>query len=774
MKKASSFKFQEILDLLIEFSYLAVVFFVPLYFSILFPTYNIFELSKLSLFKIFVWLLLFLTLTKLIFFKQSVTWLKKYISLPLIFIVGLSLTLLTSINFNYSWFGSYDRQLGYLSYLFYFLWFVLVVFNVKTIDNRRLKNDPKDKVKNKLNRIIVVATISGLLVSLYGILQILGIDFLTWPEDPLFTRRTLSTFGQPNFLASWLLLVIPLSAYLIYKNKKVLTRFFYILTLGAELLCLFFTSSRGGLFALALTALLFIIYIIIFAKGRRAYKFLLSFCLGVIVIFSLLGLNYLFPNRLNNLFNFQSGSSAARLNFYGAATDAIIKKPLFGYGLENGSEVFISYYQPDWGIHGDVGATTDKAHNLILDIILATGFYGLALFTIFYYYFFRLSLENIRQKKINALSLALALGGAAYLFSLFFSFTIVSGELYFWLYLALLVVINSGTKETTTSRARLENIDQAKKLSFSGSRLAKTALTLGLFLIVGAGIYYEFKVLLADYYFNRLYYVLGEKQYFTSLLLADYAAQEKANPVNQEYYQRFLGDKLSDFFPEIDELVLKKSVSERLSQINATLPITGYENIYVKAKINSVLGNYQEAEKYFQVILRLTPYWPRTYIDLGKTLKSEGKLEAAISSYRLAEASLPDLNDSRFNDLHKNILKLYRKIIFQDLGDIYFFQKNYSNAEKYYQAAYLSDVNDITLFKKIADTYYYRGDLDKAIEYNLRGASRAPQDANWFLAVVALEIAKGDKVATIQYLQTAHQNFPEEKVFNDLLIKYSE
>lgn len=774
MKRILLFKFKEILDLLIEFSYLAVVFFVPLYFSILFPTYNIFELSKLSLFKIFVWLLLFLTLTKLIFFRYSISWLKKYLVLPLIFIVGLSLTLLASINFNNSFFGSYDRQLGYLSYLFYFLWFVLVVFNVKTIDNRRAKDDFKDKVENKLNRIIVIATVSGLLVSLYGILQILGIDFLVWPEDPLVTRRTLSTFGQPNFLASWLLLVIPLSVYLIYKNKKVLTRLFYTLTLAAQLLCLFFTSSRGGMFALALTVLLFIIYIIIFAQWKRVYKFLLSFCLGVFVIISILGLNYLFPNRLNSLFDLQSGSSAARLNFYQAATDAIIKKPLLGYGLENGSEVFISYYLPDWGIHGDIGATTDKAHNLILDIILATGFYGLALFTIFYYYFFCLSLENIRQKKMSALSLALALGGAAYLFSLFFSFAIVSGELYFWLYFSLLVVVNSGVKVAVVNSARLENKKQIKKASFSESPLAKTGLTLLLFLIVSSGIYYEFRVLFADYYFNRLYYVLAEKQYFTSLLLADYVAQEKGSPVNQKYYQRFLGDKLSDFLPEIDELAIKKVVTEKLASINAVLPSTGYENIYVKAKISSALGNYQEAEKYFQVILKLTPYWPRTYIDLGKALKSEGKLETAISSYRLAEASLPDLNDSRFNDLHKNILKLYRKVIFQDLGDIYFAQRNYVNAEKYYQAAYLSDINDFTLFKKIADTYYYRGDLDKAIEYNLRGASRAPKDANWFLAIVALEIAKGDKVAAIKHLQIARQNFPEEKIFSDLLIKYSE
>ncbi len=765
MRETSSFQFKETIDLFIEFVYLATIFIIPLYFSVAFPTYNIFELSKLAIFKILVWLLLFLTVTKLIFIKTAFANLKKYIFSPLVFIVGLGLTLIPSINITQSFFGSYDRQAGYLSYLFYFLWFVLLLFNIRTIDNRIFRSGQKDKLESKIDRILIVVSGAGFLVALYGILQILGIDFLTWPENPLITRRTLSTFGQPNFLASWLLMVIPISAYFIYKSKRFLIKFLSALVLLAQLICLAFTSSRGGIIALGLTILLFIICLILFIKIKPLAKILASFGLLIVIVAGALSLNYIFPGRLSSLLDAQGGSLAARLNFYEAASDAITKKPVFGYGLENSGEVFIKYYQPDWGIYGDVGATTDKAHNLVLDIILATGFFGLAFFTIFYYYFFRLAQDNFKEKKMSVLSLTLALSGAAYLFSLLFSFSIVTGEIYFWLWLALLAVISLGVNNGETAELKI-------KSGVVSWQLAKTAIVLLVFIGVSFGIYYEFRVLMADYYFSKLYSALGDKQYFTSFVLADYAAQEKANPINQEYYSRFLGDKLSDFYFEMEEVSVKRTAQLKLIEIDKKLPIQGYENIYVKAKINSALGNYPLAEDYYRQILSKTPYWPKTYIDLGRALTREKRFTEALASYKLAESSLPDLNDSRFNDLHRSILKLYRKIIFQERGDIYFTEAKYKEAEEYYELAYSANVNDFTLLKKIADTYYSRGDLKTALEYNQRGANRNPSDYHWLLAIATLYKEMGNSAAAITYLDQAIKLAPNEELLIKLRSEY--
>jgi putative inorganic carbon (HCO3(-)) transporter len=760
--KRLDLKGREIIDLLIEFSYLAIIFIVPIFFAAIYQTYNIFELNKLFIFKIFVWLLFSLTAVKLIFYR--VKWpLKKHWLIPGIFIISLGISLFFSLNPQQSFFGSYDRQAGYLSFLFYFFWFVLVVFNILTIDNRSSRKSPADNLEKKINRIIITAVISSFLVALYGILQIFGIDFFSWPEDPLITRRTLSTFGQPNFLASWLLLVIPLSAYLIYQNKKFLFKFFYFLILSAQIVCLFFTSSRGGFVALGIAGLLFVIYLIFFSKLNKHYKFLAGLGLAILLISGVVGLNIFLPGRFTGLLNFQSGSSAARVDFYQASADAITKRPFFGYGLENSGEIFINYYQPNWGINGDVGSTTDKAHNLILDIVLATGFFGLIFYIILYYYFFRLAGDNIRQKKMGNLSLALALGGASYLFSLMFSFSIIAGEIYFWLYLALLAAINLDQGDIKELPPRIFKKEPI---------LIKSLLILFIVSVSSWGGYYEVRVLTADYYFSKLYYTLAEEQYFTTFVLADHITAQNTNPINQEYYNRFLGDKLSDFYPQIKDLSSKKVVLEKIAELDKEIPEKGYENILVKGKMNSVLGNYILAEKYFFEVTNKTPYWPKTYLELGNLFFKEGKIKEAIINYQLLEKILPDVNDSRLNDGHRKILKLYWKVITQKLGDIYFKDGNYIEAEKNYQLAYLNDVNDFTLLKNIADTYYLRGDFAKALEYNLRGLERNPEDYSWYLSTALIYKKMGNIDEAKNYFNSALKLAPTNEVLLRLKPEY--
>jgi len=49
-----------------------------------------------------------------------------------------------------------------------------------------------------------------------------GFDFVDWYEPASRTFRIFSTIGQPNFLGSWLLLVIPIIVlFLIHASKKI-------------------------------------------------------------------------------------------------------------------------------------------------------------------------------------------------------------------------------------------------------------------------------------------------------------------------------------------------------------------------------------------------------------------------------------------------------------------------------------------------------------------------------------------------------------------------
>ncbi|MHB8903622.1 MAG: O-antigen ligase family protein [Patescibacteria group bacterium] len=764
---------KDILNLLIEINYLAIIFLIPLYFSYLFPTYNIFDLNKIILFKTLVWLLLFFTGLKFIFYyhfnlfnkenkKNAFLMFKKYLIWPFIFIIGLGLLLPFSINPLQSFFGSYDRQMGFLSYLFYFIWFLLIFVNISGPD--------KELNKRKINRIIIAAVASSFLVAIYGILQILNIDFIVWSESPFLFRRVTSTLGQPNFLASYLLLVIPLSLYLFIKAKKFLGKFFYLLIAAAQILCLFFTASRGALAALILVVFGFLFLLFLRINFSIFKKIMIALGFFIVIASGLWSLEHFLPGRVSTAVNLQYGSSAVRVIFYKVAISAIAQKPLLGYGLENGSEIYIKYYQPDWGVYGDVGATTDRAHNLILDILLSGGLFALIFFSLLYYQFFYLVKKNIKTASLNSLSLFLGLGVAAYLISLLFSFTIITGEVYFWLFLALLSSINLsyGTAGTLLNTAFIKN----KKINmFYGG-----ASILILAIIVYSGINFEKRNLLADYYFTKLYYILAEKKYFDKAVFSDLLLAEKPNKINQIFYDRFLGNKLSDFYPGIDDPAARYIVKRELLRINSDLDYNNYENIFTHAKIYGSLGDLEKSQKYFSAVKAITPFWPFLYSSEGQVLFVAKQYSEAISNYKLALASLPNNNDPRLknnNDRHNEDVLKYYYIFNREIGNSYFILKDYSQAETFFRSAYQNDLSDFTLLKKIADTYYLRGNLDETIKYNKQGFSRNPIDYNWSLALAYLYHEKNDKIKSSEYLDKALKLAPENIELKNLKLEYS-
>lgn len=778
----TSFNWKETLEALIEINYLAIIFLVPLFFSYLFPTYNIFELNKLFLFKTLTWLLLLFSGFKLIFYsgnfliakfdrKKILKLFKGYLLIPIVFIVGLAITLFFSVDISQSFYGSYDRQEGFLSYLFYFIWFVLLLVNIKSSD--------KKKTDRKIKNIIIVSVISGFIVALYGVLQFLNIDFVIWEVSSFLDLRITSTLGQPNFLASYLLLVIPLSFYLLIKSPKFLGRFFYLLILIIQIFCLFITASRGALLSLVFVSLAVFLFLWFKIRINLLKKIVIICGFLSLVFLGLFSLEYISPGRISNVFNLQYGSSAVRVIFYKVAVSAISERPVFAYGLENSSEVFIKYYKPDWGVYGDVGSTTDRAHNLLLDILLNGGFFALIIFSLLYYQLFYLAKRNIKKEGAYSISLFLASGAAAYLISLLFSFTIISGEVYFWLYLAILSVINLSNNLTLNQDyIKIEKeIDVPKKIKI------KTIMILYYFIacfilmvIIYYGINSEKRTLMADYYFNKIYYTLAEKQYFDTLVLNSYLLAEKTNIVNQNYYDQFLASKLSEFYPGISELSSKYIIKNELERIDSILGFNGYKNVLAHADINGALGNINKSEEYFSTLEKFSPFWPILYSAKGQAQFLNKKYIQAINTYQTALSDLPKADDPRFkkdNDQHyKNVL-FYYYFFNREIANSYFSLSDYNQAEIFYQKAYLYNISDFSLLKKIADTYYLRSNFLEAIRYNEYGYKKNPKDYHWPLAISILYHENNNQVKAIEYLNQAIKLAPDQDEVKNLQMQYS-
>lgn len=170
---------------------------------------------------------------------QSFSIPKTPLTIPLLafFAMQLAATLLSIDPYQSIW-GYYGRfHGGLLSILSYIvLYFAFVSTN---------KND-----ELRIHRLLNAALLSGMVVSLYGILQHFGIDDHLWAQD--VKNRVFSTLGQPNWLAAYVTILLPVSAaYLsmsLEKNniiKSILYSVLYIIFT----ITLLYTKSRSGFIA---------------------------------------------------------------------------------------------------------------------------------------------------------------------------------------------------------------------------------------------------------------------------------------------------------------------------------------------------------------------------------------------------------------------------------------------------------------------------------------------------------------------------------------------
>lgn len=715
MKKA--FDFRKILGIFIELSYLSVVFFVPLYFAAILHNNDIFELNKIVLFKILVLFLLLFSFLKFIFygsFKNIIS--KKFLlfSIPVfLYLFSLIISTILSSDFNTSYYGLYSRFQGLESYIYYLLFFFLIILNLVFLG--------KELFRRKINNILIAILLSSFFVSLYGVAQRLGIDFFTWSEDPLITKRVISTLGQPNFVASYLILVAPITFYFLFKFKKFIARFFVLILLFFQITCLALTGSRGGVLGFVFSVFVLVFIFLFYKKeyfrkifGKRVPLVLaLVFLLITSSLYIFRGSS--FAQRFISMKDLQSGSIAPRINFWNASIDAIKDRPILGYGLDMQNQVLAKYYEKDWAINGDINIFPNRAHNFVLDILLTTGFVGLIFYLLILFEFSFLALNNFRKNN-SKISLFLFIGVIAYFFSVLFNFATVVTQIYFWLYFA--IVFSIFIREYIKDEYRVNNLNIILKLFF--------ALTLSG--LIFYQINQELKYLKADHYFVYLNQAYTINHYFKVLELNNYI--KEAN-IKADYYDKNIADVISAFVENNEGEHYKKLGNNELDLILQRTKTNNYSDILTRAEIFFAFGDFDEAEALFKRAIELSPEMPKNYRKMAIFYHNNQKYQEAEKYYNLALEFLPDFNSPYMNSRHTQKAKYERYLIYKSLGNLYFEQENYKEAEKYYKLALNDDITDIVLLKKIADTLYKRGDIEKAIFYNQHGMVRNPKDYVW-------------------------------------------
>jgi len=446
---------------------------------------ELFEFNKM-LFTYILTVLIAASWLARMFLEKKIILKKTKLDIPiLIFLVSQILSTIFSIHRRTSILGYYTRfHGGLLSTISYITLFYAFVSNID-----------KKQIKGFLSTLVLAA----FFVSLYAIPEHFGYSYSClviakefnvdcWVQD--VQTRVFASFGQPNWLAAFLITLMPISISQYLNKKNPLNKAFYLTSSVLIFTSLLFTKSRSGLLGLAIALFIYFAGIIYLELNTNFIKDKAnSFIASVLPIgFSFLMVGLIFgtpytpslssivskkdspqiesPQAAETTPSSRGGSESGDIRkiVWKGSIDVWKRYPIFGSGVETFA---YSYYQ-DRPIEHNMVSEWDflynKAHNEFLNFLANTGAVGLAsyvflLINIFYFgskSFFKSALKD--QLSI----LALLSGLAALTISNFFGFSTVMVSILLFLMPAMMIVQTEGNK--TDLKIKLIKDPSIKKL----------------------------------------------------------------------------------------------------------------------------------------------------------------------------------------------------------------------------------------------------------------------------------------------------------------------
>ena len=347
-----------------------------------------------NLFNTFIWLTLFLTplvqATSLRGYEEVkvLLFLNLFISIGVLFIlriyfkevslrksilqwlvlawVGwLGITSVIGIHPERSFFGVFPYYQGWIVYLFLAL-FSFIVFHAKNLEQKVCWS------------LVSSATAVSLMAIVQTLLLLSGYSVVT------YAGRVVSTFGQPNFYAGFILLTLPFWLYLWQKKegKKIL-----VVLILIQLSAIALSQSRTA----AVLAGGFLCYLFLskFVKSKVIKVSVIMFA-TIVVGFGIVNSGIFYREIYQPLtWNYQTpmyGNTQHRLYLWRAGLHLATFSPLTGFGLENIEYAIPRIYDfnhPHPPYYGELkDMTINRTHLYFLDLLLWGGVIATSLFII--------------------------------------------------------------------------------------------------------------------------------------------------------------------------------------------------------------------------------------------------------------------------------------------------------------------------------------------------------------------------------------------------------
>lgn len=438
---------------------------------------------------------------------------RTFLDIPLLlFLVSQIASTYFSIDPHTSFWGYYSRSHGGL----------LSTIAYLTLTWAFVSNMGAGQVKTAIKYLLSGA----FLISIWGILEHFGASpscyFLKekfnvdcWVQD--VQTRVFATLGQPNWLAAWLVAIIPLTwALLEYKSMRVKEResklkltLFYSFTL-LLFLALLFTKSRSGL--LGFGAAFAVFWLLYFPTIIRTSKFIIQ----IFRPFSLLVTSYLLlvtifgtswtpsvsqwlTKQKAESIKTETGtvletggteSGEIRKIVWKGAIDIWRTYPIFGSGVETFAYSYYQFRPVEHNTTSEWDFLYNKAHNEYLNFAATTGTFGLGAYLILVgavLVFFARTTWEIRGGKLDnevgsvrklfnltpqypashfTLHISLLAGYVSILVTNFFGFSVVNVATLFFLFPAMAIVLEHRTQNTEQRGYQRLTIRQSILMTF--------------------------------------------------------------------------------------------------------------------------------------------------------------------------------------------------------------------------------------------------------------------------------------------------------------------
>jgi len=434
-----------------------------------------------------------------------------------LFVLTLATGVVTSgQNFNQEFFGVYGRNTGFVTY--FSLSLLMIVASV--VSSREF-----------ITRFLYIFVVVGLITTIYGYLQYIGIDPAGWtsPYSPI-----LGFLGNPDFNAAFLgMSVIAAGGLIFRKSLSIKMKLVFLSYIFLTLFLMKLSVVKQGFFVVAVGLGVFGIFRLYFSRYRKlAY---LSAAVGsILTTVVLLALFNLGP--LANLL--YKSSLTARGYYWQAGLKMISENPLLGVGLDNFGNWYLKYRSQE-AYNWAAGQNTNSAHNVFIDIGANAGliaFISFILINIFALYTALLVIK--RSREFDPLFVTVLSIWVGFNAQLLISINQIGVSIWGWITTGLIIGYNVFQVNFDSKDLELKTSALHKKIASRSSNDMK--LLPGSLVLVSVGFFVGACIGLPAY--------IGEARYFTEMSSGDPIRIQKAAyiwPKNQQHFMQ-VGATLRD------------------------------------------------------------------------------------------------------------------------------------------------------------------------------------------------------------------------------------